>query len=72
MEEEPEPTVTGMDEDGEGWVGQATSSGKRKRIPFAVAPQLAKELAAFTLFRTSEIRRERNGKKVMPITAACD
>ena len=60
-----------MDEDGEG-MGQATSSGKRKRIPFAVGPQLAKELAAFTLFRTSEIRRERNGKKGMPITAACD
>ena len=48
------------------------TSGKRKRATFTPTPALDAELAAFERFRTSEVNRERRGKKVKAVTAADD
>ena len=72
-EEEVEHTVIDGDEDEEGEeAATADAGGKRKRVVFKVTPSLAKELAAFQRFRTSEISCQRDGKKVVSITAADD
>ena len=70
-EEEEEPTVIG-DEEGGVDDAPADAGGKRKRVSFNVMAPLAKELAAFQLFRVSEISLHRDGKKVTPLTTADD
>ena len=74
-EEEPDPPRLGAAEDaGDADAPGANEAedGKRKRVSFGVTPSMAREFASFQRFRTSEISRERNGRKVSPLTAADD
>ena len=71
-EEEVQHTVIDDSEEEGEEAAPADADGKRKCVIFKVPPSLAKELAAFQRFRTSEISHQRDGKKVVPLTAADD
>ena len=72
-EEESDPPRLGAeDADNDAPAEDAVEDGKRKRATFDMTSSMTREFAAFQRFRTSEIRRERNGGNVVPLTAADD
>ena len=72
-EEEPDPPRLGADDAGDDAPADVeVEDVKRKRVSFHITPSMTREFASFQRFRTSEIRRERNGGSVVPLTAAYD